>query len=76
MVHLAGDVAAWGSLPSAAFYAVYLTLVVVLGMALDRALERVTRRVRPPRSGALAHGDSHRRDPHPVTACRILPAAH
>ena len=46
MLRLAGDVAAWGSLPSAAFYALYLTLVVVLGMALDRVLERLTRRLR------------------------------
>lgn len=46
MIHLAGDVAAWGALPSAAFYALYLTLVVVLGMALDRALERLTRGLR------------------------------
>jgi peptidoglycan/LPS O-acetylase OafA/YrhL len=46
MLRLAGDVAAWGALPSAAFYALYLTLVVVLGLALDRALERLTRRLR------------------------------
>jgi peptidoglycan/LPS O-acetylase OafA/YrhL len=46
MLRLAGDVAAWGALPSAAFYALYLTLVVVLGMALDRVLERLTRRLR------------------------------
>jgi peptidoglycan/LPS O-acetylase OafA/YrhL len=46
MLRLAGDVAAWGALPSAAFYALYLTLVVVLGMALDRVLEWLTRRLR------------------------------
>lgn len=76
MVHLAGDVASWGPVPSAAFYSLYLALTIVLGMALDRALERLTRRARPPRSGARTHGDFHRRDPHPVTARRVLPAAH
>ncbi|HEX6367979.1 MAG TPA: acyltransferase [Longimicrobium sp.] len=58
MLYLAGDVAGWGSIPSAAFYALYLTLVVVLGMALDRALERLTRRHRRPASApALAPAD-------------------
>lgn len=46
MLHLAGDVAAWGAVPSIAFYALYLALVVVLGMALDHALERLTRKLR------------------------------
>lgn len=50
MLHLAGDVASWSAVPSIAFYALYLALVVVLGMALDHALERLTRRQRRPAS--------------------------
>lgn len=60
MLHLAGDVASWGGVPSIAFYALYLALVVVLGMALDRVLERLTRR---------------RRTPAPLSAPMVIPTA-
>ncbi|HEU4886072.1 MAG TPA: acyltransferase [Longimicrobium sp.] len=42
----AGTVAAWGGAASIAFYALYLALVVVLGLGLDRALSRLTSRLR------------------------------
>ena len=59
MLRAAGDVAAWPTPPSAAFYLAYLVLVVVLGIALDRAAQRVTMRLRsrPPRlAGRAAQG--------------------
>lgn|GEM_PF-2668383 len=40
-LRLAGDVASWTLLPSAAFYLGYLAAVVALGVALDRALDRL-----------------------------------
>jgi peptidoglycan/LPS O-acetylase OafA/YrhL len=52
MVRLGGDVASWGSAPSAVFYAAYLALVIGLGMALDGALERLTAGLRKPRLAA------------------------
>lgn len=49
MMHLAGDVAAWGALPSLVIYVLYLALVMALGMALDRGLQRLTAGFRTPR---------------------------
>jgi 3-O-acyltransferase len=43
MLHFFPDVAAWGPAPSAVFYAVFLGLTVVLGLGLERALERMIR---------------------------------
>jgi peptidoglycan/LPS O-acetylase OafA/YrhL len=48
MLRLAGDVASWGTLPSAGFYALYLALVVALGMTLDRLVVRLAARLRRP----------------------------
>ena len=47
MVHVAPDVPAWGPAPSAVFYAVFLGLTVVLGLGLERALERIIRHPKP-----------------------------
>jgi len=48
MTRLGGDVAAWSLGPSAAFYAAYLALVLVLSLGLERVLDRldVSRRAR------------------------------
>ncbi|HEU0300204.1 MAG TPA: acyltransferase family protein, partial [Longimicrobium sp.] len=61
MVHFAPDVAAWGLAPSAAFYAGFLALTVVLGLGLERALERVVRHPKP--------------GPVPVPVMTVEPAA-
>jgi peptidoglycan/LPS O-acetylase OafA/YrhL len=52
MLRLSGDVASWSLLPSAAFYLVYLMAVVVLGLALHRAVERLTGRAGTPAPAA------------------------
>ena len=41
MLWLGGDVAAWSLGPSAVFYGVYLLLVVVLALGLERVLDRL-----------------------------------
>ncbi len=59
MPHTEGteDVASWGTLPSAGFYALYLALVVALGMTLDRLVVRLAARLRRPQSAiALTAG--------------------
>lgn len=51
MVRLGGDVQAWGPAATAVFYLAYLSLVIVLALGMERALDRVTRgRRRPPAS--------------------------
>ncbi|HEX8245182.1 MAG TPA: acyltransferase [Longimicrobium sp.] len=47
MLHFFPDVAAWSPAPSAVFYAAFLGLTVGLGLALERALERIIRDPRP-----------------------------
>lgn len=70
MLRLAGDVASWDALASAVFYALYLALVVTLGMALHRALDGGTARLRKPRSAPVPG-----LVPAPVVSVAVQPAA-